>query len=132
MAKTSGIPYRIYTNSDFNQNLASAISQLKTGYFLYIQNETAPVFLRKSALAQFKWSAERQPHAGLFYGDYDVIFSNGDKKEMHLNPFHEGRVRDNMDFGRVFFISKDAFENTDGIPQKYKHGFLYDLRLKII
>ena len=131
MAKTSGIPCQIHTNKDFNQNLASAISQIKTRYFLFIQNETAPVFLRKSTLAQFKWSAERRPNAGLIYGDYDVILPNGDQKEQHLLPFHEGRVRDNMDFGRVFFISKEVFENTDGLSQKYKHGFLYDLRLKI-
>lgn len=131
MTKSTEISCQTFSNEDFLQNMATAISQIQTQYFLNIQNDSAPVFLRKSALAQFKWSAVRNPDAGLFFCDYDLISPEGDRKEQHLLPFHQGRVRDNMDFGRVFLVHKNTLQDAGGISTEYKHGYLYDLRLKI-
>jgi glycosyltransferase involved in cell wall biosynthesis len=115
----------------FLENLSLVLDKITTPYFLFLQTEAAPIFLRQSALEQFRWSAMRNPGAGLFYSDYELTSPDGERKEVHLLSFHEGRVRDNMDFGRVSLVRNAALKSAGGISTKYKHGYLYDLRLKI-
>jgi len=110
---------------------AHALEHLSTPYYIYIQNDAAPVYLQKSALDLFTWTATRNPDTGLFYSDYDLITPEGQKKEIHLLQFHAGRVRDNMDFGRVFVVKTEAAKKVNGFSSQYKHGYLYDFRLNI-
>ncbi|HHM24452.1 MAG TPA: glycosyltransferase family 2 protein, partial [Bacteroidetes bacterium] len=44
---------------------------------------------------------------------------------------HPGRVRDNMDFGRVFFVRTQAARQVGGFSAEYPHGYLYDFRLRM-
>jgi len=111
--------------------LAHALDQLHTPFFLYLQNDRAPVYLRHSALELFGWAARRNPEAGLFYADYDLVDHTGARREVHLLDFHPGRVRDNMDFGRVFFVRTEAARKIGGFSTQYRHGLLYDFRLRM-
>ena len=107
------------------------LAKIKTPYYIFIQNDTAPIYFQKSALDLFSWAATRNPKAGLFYSEYELIQPDGTKKEIHLLPFHSGRVRDNMDFGRVFVIKTEAARYCGGFSSQYQNGYLYDFRLKI-
>lgn len=118
-------------DSDFVVNLSSALTQIQTSYFLLVLTNQGPVYLRRSCLTHFSLTAARHPEAGYFYGDYDLVGPSGRRTEVHLLPFHVGRVRDNLDLGQAFFIRTETVRQTDGLDPTYKSGYLYDLRLKI-
>ncbi len=102
----------------------------KSDFFLYIDNRNNPVILKNAALEAFLLSAVRNPDTGLFYTDYDLK-DNGTTREIKLLFHHIGRVRDNQDYGKVFFIKKEALEKISFFDESLKFNFLYDLRLKI-
>jgi len=114
----------------FAEIMNDAINQFDSEYILYLDNRENPIFLKKAALETFLLASERNPAAGLFYSDYDLE-NEGKTKEVHLLFHHIGRVRDNQDYGKVFFIQKEALENIGGFDYKIKYNSLYDMRLKI-
>lgn len=99
-------------------------------YILYIDNTQNPVYLKNSSLDAFLLAAERNPNAGLFYTSYELK-DGKEIKEIHLLDHHLGRIRDNMDYGKVFFIPKSALDSIGGFDKSVKYNVLYDLRLKI-
>ena len=108
----------------------TAAMQINTDYFLYIDNKTAEIQLKNAAISVFMLAAERNPDSGLLYADYELK-SDQELKEIKLLKHHIGRVRDNQDYGRVFFIKKQAFNKINGCNDKLKSNTLYDLRLKL-
>ncbi len=52
-------------------------------------------------------------------------------KKIHLLDHNMGRVRDNMDYGKVFFMPKSVLNEIGGFDKSVKYNVLYDLRLKI-
>lgn len=114
----------------YPEALNEAIKKSDAAYFLYIDNRNNPVILRKAALLAFLMSAIRNQDAGLFYTDYDLE-DNGMIKEVKLLFHHIGRLRDNQDYGKVFFIKKEALEKISFFDESLKYNSLYDLRLKI-
>lgn len=118
----------------YNQFLSACthtMAKITTPYYIFIQNDSAPVYLKKDAFNLYSWSITRNPQAGLFYSDYDLTEPGGKRKEVNLLQFHPGRVRDNMDFGRVFVVNSKIDKEVGGFSFLYKKGYLYDLRLKI-
>ncbi len=108
----------------------AAAMQVNTDYFLYVDNQSAEIELKNSATSVFMLAAERNPNAGLLYADYDLR-SEQDIKEIKLLKHHIGKVRDNQDYGRIFFIKKEAFNKINGCNDKLQFNTLYDLRLKL-
>jgi glycosyltransferase involved in cell wall biosynthesis len=108
----------------------TAAMQVNSDYFLYIDNQSAEIQMKNSATSVFMLAAERNPDAGFLYVDYELK-SEQDIKEIKLLKHHIGRVRDNQDYGRVFFIKKDAFNKINGCGDKIQFNTLYDLRLKL-
>ena len=132
LAEKEGVVCEIIpANKQFLSASAHTLAKIKTPYFVFIQTDSAPVYLQKNALDLYCWAINRNPDAGLFYSDYDLIEPEGQKKEVHLLQFHSGRVRDNMDFGKVFVIKCEADKKVGGFSFQYENGYLYDLRLKI-
>jgi glycosyltransferase involved in cell wall biosynthesis len=107
-----------------------AIQKSDSDYVLYIDNRNNPVILRNAALEAFLMAAVRNQNTGLFYTDYDLK-DKGITKEIKLLFHHIGRLRDNQDYGKVFFLKKEALENASFFDESLKFNFLYDLRLKI-
>ncbi|MEA1987038.1 MAG: glycosyltransferase family A protein [Candidatus Marinimicrobia bacterium] len=119
-----------YDEKNISAGINEAIKNSNGEYILYIDNIQNPVYLKQSSLDAFLLSAERNPNAGLFYTSYEL--KDGDEiKELNLLHHHLGRVRDNMDYGKVFFIPKKAIEKIGGFDESVKYNILYDLRLKI-
>ncbi len=110
--------------------LIESIEQYFNDFILYIDNMKNPVILKEAALEAFLIAAERNPGAGSFYADYDL--KKGDEvKEVHLLNYHIGRVRDNQDFGKVFFLRREALDRIGGLDKTLKFKVQYDIRLKI-
>lgn len=110
--------------------LAKAVALKPSDFHLYIDNRTQEVVLKKSALELCVLAMKNNSKAGLIYADYEIA-KEDEVKEIRLLKHHVGRVRDNQDYGKVFFIRNEALLNTGGISTKIKFNALYDLRLKI-
>lgn len=123
-------PCILECQNDFALNMNKALNMTAGEWILFIDNRDNPVIMKKAAVEGFMMGAERQKDAGLFYTSYEL--EDGDEvKEIHLLDHHIGRVRDNMDFGKVFFLRKSALEAIGGFDVSVKYNNLYDLRLKI-
>ena len=114
----------------YAEMLDESLEQYFNGFILYIDNMVNPVLLKNAALEGFIIAAERNPSAGLFYSDYDLQ-KGSEVKEIHLLDHHIGRVRDNQDFGKVFFLRREAIDRIGGLDKQLKYKIKYDIRLKI-
>lgn len=110
-----------------NHGIASASGE----YVMIVNNIQSHITFRLSTLEMFLAVAERHPDLGMIYSDYCLIDKDGTKKNVHLLDHHEGRVRDNMDFGNVWFFSKHVLDHVRGLDGKYQAAYFYDLRLKV-
>lgn len=110
--------------------LDAAVIQSSGNYILYIDNSMAEVQLKQSAIVSFAMVMERNPECGLVYSDYEID-ADGSVKEIHLLKHHIGRVRDNQDYGRVFYIKKSILQECGGFDASLKFNTLYDIRLKL-
>lgn len=111
--------------------LNHAISQTSGDYIMLANNLHAPLAFRLSTLEMYWSIAQRHPNLGMIYSDYCLIDEKGTKKDVHLLDHHEGRVRDNMDYGLVWFFPRHVLDDVRGVNSKYQAAYLYDLRLKI-
>lgn len=121
----------IPAQNQFLSAFAYALSKMQTTHFIFIDNEKSPIYFSKSASDLYRWTCLRNPQTGLFYSDYDRINPDGSRVEVHLLPFHKGRIRDNMDFGNVFVCNTAMAREVGGFSSTFPHGYLYDFRLKI-
>lgn len=117
------------------KNRANSINQaLKkcTGdYVMLVNNEQTLITFRLSTLEIFMRVAERHSNTGLVYSDYRLIEADGSENDIHLLDYHEGRLRDNLDFGAVLFFPKMVLDEIGGLNEKYNAAHIYDLRLRI-
>ncbi|MDD3095180.1 MAG: glycosyltransferase [Candidatus Marinimicrobia bacterium] len=131
LSRFSALKPRILNcQNDLALNMNRALNMAEGEWILFIDNRDNPVIMKKAAVDGFLMGAERQKDAGLFYSSYELE-DNGEIKEVHLLDHHIGRVRDNMDYGKVYFIRKSALEAIGGFDVSVKYNHLYDLRLKI-
>ncbi|MFA6617454.1 MAG: glycosyltransferase [Candidatus Neomarinimicrobiota bacterium] len=123
-------PKVVESKHNLSVDMNKALSLASAEWLLLIDNRDNPVMIKKAAIDGFLLGAERQKDAGLFYTSYELEDA-GEVKEIHLLDHHIGRVRDNMDFGKVFFVKKKALEAVGGFDEDVKYNQLYDMRLKI-
>ena len=99
-------------------------------YLLFIDAREHPVVLNKACLSAFALGAERNPRAAMIYGDYGL--DDGNKvMEKKLLFHHIGRIRDNQDYGCVFLVSRNAWEQVGGFDEQLEYKSWYDLRLRL-
>jgi glycosyltransferase involved in cell wall biosynthesis len=116
--------------ANLSVQLEKSFANIDTPYILYIDNRSSSVLLKRSALDLFLLSAERNKQFGLIYADYER--ADDDKiDEIHLLKHHIGRLRDNQDYGFVYFLNRDAIENIDFPVPSIHYNTLYDLILKL-
>jgi len=111
--------------------LNHGIAHATGDFIMLINNINSLITFRLSTLELFLAVADRHPGLGMIYSDYCLLDSNGSKKDVHLLDHHEGRLRDNMDFGAVQFFPKGALDQMGGLDEKFQAAYLYDLRLKV-
>jgi glycosyltransferase involved in cell wall biosynthesis len=121
------------------KSLNAAMKAATGDYLLYIDNLAAEVILKQSFTAtalllaersDIRQTTEQSGRFGMLYADYDLI-ADGQKKEVRLLKHHAGRLRDNQDYGKVFFFRKDALKAVGGFDENLEYKTLYDIRLKL-
>jgi len=110
--------------------LNRVLEKITSTYLLLIDNRQSPVVLKKGAFELFDLACKRSKNPGLVYGDYELIDKNN-TKEVHLLKHHIGRVRDNQDYGKIFYINTKALKNINGADADLKFNTFYDLRLRL-
>jgi len=113
---------------NLSYELKKAVSGMKSDYVVIIDNRQSEVLLKDAYLETVLMAFERKPKAGMIYADYDLKTDSG-TIEKHLLKHHIGRVRDNQDYGKVFFYPKNILINA--IDEEVKFKTFYDIRLKI-
>jgi len=129
---TEGNPIQFVNGQTKSQGawLNAALKKANGDYLLYLDNRSAEIYLKQSAAASFLLACERNPACAMVYADYEIE-QNGEKKEVHLLKHHAGRVRDNQDYGCVYFLKKALILEVGGFDENLKFNTLYDARLKI-
>ncbi len=108
----------------------AGIKEAKGNFILLVDSMEKAIAFRKSAFDTFMITAERNPEAGMIYSDYERISPDGAKSEVHLLPWHPGRLRDAVDFGKCLFFAAKSLRRMKGLKAKYNAADLYDLRLR--
>ncbi|NOX90524.1 MAG: glycosyltransferase [Calditrichaeota bacterium] len=129
---TKSVPLQIVETGEatLGEQLNLAFKKAKAPFMLYVNNQETEIQLKRSALDLYLQTMQRHPDAGMVYSDYELE-EDGVVRELHLLKHHIGRVRDNQDFGRVFFLRKQAVEKSGNADASLKFNTLYDLRLRI-
>jgi len=129
---TESAPLHILTGKEdtLGKLLNKAFKRAQAPNILYMDNRNTELYLKRGAMDLFLLAVERNEGTGLVYSDYELE-ENGEIKEIHLLKHHIGRVRDNQDFGRVFFINKEALKDCNWADESLKFNTLYNMRLKL-
>lgn len=117
-------------NRSFSEQWNQALSFVKTSSFLYMDNRQSFVQLKDSAVDIFSLTKLRHPESGMIYSDYEII-EGENRQEIHLLSHHPGRLRDNQDYGSVFFFDTEKVKQLGGLDEKLNSNHFYDLRLKL-
>ncbi|OQX94684.1 glycosyl transferase family 2, partial [candidate division KSB1 bacterium 4572_119] len=112
-------------------SLNQALAKCSGDYVLLVDNEQSLITFRLSTLEILLHVAERHENTGMVYADYRLVKADGATIDKGLLNYHEGRLRDNMDFGAVLLFPKSVLDAVGGLDEKYKAAHLYDLRLKV-
>ncbi len=154
-AKPDFIPSEMDANrvrhlpGEYANRAAMCNAALKTAtgeYLLVIFNDQAQVTLKRSAVRTMLMAAERVAQAsslwldhrqdagatqsvGMVYGDYERVEADGSRKDVHLSDWHEGRLRDTVDFGSAILFRTDVLREVGGFNEAYAAADLYDVRL---
>jgi glycosyltransferase involved in cell wall biosynthesis len=110
--------------------LNAALEKATGDYIIYIDNQSAEVSLKLGYLDAALLAIVKYPKLGMLYTDYELV-DQGITKEIHLLKHHQGRVRDNQDYGRVFLFSRKALKAVGDFDESVKFNALYDIRLKL-
>ncbi len=110
----------------FNQEVANSESD----FICIIDDKNTKVELKDSCLDLMQMAMHNNPLAGMLYADYEIK-DDTNICEIHLLKHHIGRVRDNQDYGKVFLFRKSYLNQINGFIKKFKHNFLYDIRLRL-
>jgi glycosyltransferase involved in cell wall biosynthesis len=110
--------------------LNKALQNSKADGHLYIDNRVQEVIIKKSALEICVLAVKNNSKTGMIYSDYELKEKDV-VKEIRLLKHHIGRVRDNQDYGKVFFFTNKALKEVDWLTNDVEFNALYDLRLKI-
>ena len=108
----------------------AGIAKVRGAYILLVNTLENAITFRRSALDTYVIAAERNPKAGMIYCDYERIAPDGKVTEVHLLPYHKGRVRDAVDFGKALFFSAPTMKKLRGLKEMYDAADLYDLRFR--
>ncbi|MEE9190608.1 MAG: glycosyltransferase family A protein [Candidatus Neomarinimicrobiota bacterium] len=97
-------------------------------YILVIFCQDNPVNLTQSGLELFIMAAKQNPNAGMIYSDYN-IFDGTETISVHLLKHHVGRLRDNQDFGNIYFFKRKTIENCYRLSGVSLKNLPFHLRL---
>jgi glycosyltransferase involved in cell wall biosynthesis len=125
-------PIQVINSKDetLGAQLNKAFKATTTEQILFADNRANPITFKSGAIDLYKLASKRSKNTGMVYADYELIKDDA-ITEVKLLKHHIGRVRDNQDFGKVFFMEKSVLEKIGFANADLKFSTLYDLRLRI-
>lgn len=132
MMDSEGVAYRqlVEEMPEDYSILNPFLADFQGEYFLFIDARKGSIQLKKACLKTFELSAKRNPESAFFYADYEIV-DREEKKEIKLLFHHIGRLRDNQDYGSVYFIRKSSMEKIGFFGPSVRFNHWYDIRLKL-
>ena len=109
----------------------AAVKAATGDYLLMVFNDQARVTLKRSAACTMLMVATRGEPLGMVYADYERIGTDGRRQDIHLPDWHEGRLRDTVDFGSAILFRTDVLREIGGFNEAYSAADLYDVRLRV-
>ncbi len=109
--------------------LNPAFKKAAAPFILYMDNHDCEISLKQGAVDLFLLTMNHHDNCGFIYADYELVENNA-TKEIHLLKHHIGRLRDNQDYGRVYFMKKEILQQFGYADEDVKFNTWYDLRLK--
>ncbi len=123
---------------DNRSAMCNAALQAATGEFLLLLlNDKSQVTLRRSAVRTMVMAATRGDGSAepapvsMVYADYERVGADGRHSDVHLLDWHEGRMRDTVDFGNAILLRTALLREVGGFNEAYTAADWYDVRLKI-
>ncbi len=107
-----------------------AIAQKASSYeYLLLYISPAPIQLGDHAIQRL-YQVAHQTEASLIYTDFYRINENKERINHPLITYQRGSLRDDFDFGYLWFIRSDnLLEATTNLPDHYQAAALYHFRL---
>jgi glycosyltransferase involved in cell wall biosynthesis len=124
------VAYRTFSPETPADSLYSAFETIDTPFLLFINNQNTQIILKQSSLDLFLTAANRNNDFSYIYSDY-TLKDGKTVKELRLLKHHMGRVRDNQDYGYVYFINYKHLKNANFIYKTVQFNPLYDMRLRL-
>ena len=118
------------SEGSFGHSLNRAFNKSDSEFVLYIDNRECEITLKLGAFDLFALLMRKNPRIGMIYADYELE-QEGHIQEIHLLKHHIGRVRDNQDYGKIFFFKKEALQAIGFADEKIEFNTIYDIRLKL-
>ena len=109
----------------------AALKRAAGEYLLFVFNDQAQVTLKRSVARTMLMAATRGEPIGMVYADYERVEADGSRKDVHLLDWHEGRLRDTVDFGSAILFRTDMLREIGGFNEAYTAADLYDVRLRV-
>ncbi len=125
-AQIDVISFNNLTANDFSNKLDSYKGEM----LLLIDARSEMIKFKNSAEELFNLVAETHTDWSLIYSDYEVD-DHGTLSDEHLLDHHIGRVRDNIDFGKVWLLNLEMVKEILPLSNSTKQHFLYELRLRL-
>ncbi|MHC1739031.1 MAG: glycosyltransferase family 2 protein [Ignavibacteriaceae bacterium] len=111
-----------------SETIKKVVDRVQTEYFVLLKQDTL-IDLGQFALERFL-NVARNTGAGLVYSNYYEI--KDDVRTPHpVIDYQYGSLRDDFDFGFLFFFGTPAAKYAMKTECSYKFAGLYDLRLKV-
>jgi len=111
--------------------LNAALAGAGGGFVLILRTDLGALTLRRSAVTAFVAAARRHPRAGMIYADYERCDPEGTRRQVHLSPYHAGRLRETTDFGAAALYRLDAIRSVGSFDERLTVAEHYDLRLRL-
>ena len=98
--------------------------------YLLIHTRPTPLRLGYHAPERFLQIA-RQTEAGLVYADHYLLKADGTQTACPVIDYQRGSLRDDFDFGSVWFVRGEDFRQSLNKAPSYEFAGLYYLRLRL-
>ncbi|MFC1581685.1 glycosyltransferase family 2 protein, partial [Candidatus Neomarinimicrobiota bacterium] len=113
-----------------SESFFNAVNYLNTDHFIYINNSRFPVKIKQDCAELFLFKMKNNAQIGMCYTDYDIN-DNDRVRSVNLLKHHSGRLRDNQDYGHVFFLNRQTVQNCQNDRITNIDNLIYSMRLNI-
>lgn len=122
--------YLIIDSLTSTKGLQTIAQASKSADYVILYTKITPLQLGFHALERFLQVAN-QSNANIVYADHYLLTPDGKRLNCPLIDYQQGSIRNDFDFGSVWFIQGDSFRHNVTKLPNYQYAGLYYLRLRL-